>query len=403
MKVLQINAVNIIRSTGRTTKEIHDYLKKYGHESIVAYSEGPDCENTYKIGSTIEKKIHGLLSRLLGLQGYFSKIGTKNLINYIVQEKPDVVRLGNLHSDYINIPMVLKFLAKDDIPTVLTLDDCFFFTGKCCHYTADNCYKWKIGCKNCIRVHKDNNSWFLDRTKKMWKDKKNLYDNIPRLAVVGVSEWITREAKESILSSAKYIKTIYNWIDTDLFKPINTIELRKKLFLQNKFIILGVASGWSNSKGLNYFIELSKCIDDNHSIILVGNIPKSIELPNNIIHIQETNNVQELVQYYSMADVFLQLSLEETFGKVTAEALSCGTPVIVFDSTANPELVGYKCGYVANKSSLKDVVKYIECIKFNTKEYYSNSCREFALNNFNKEDRISDYINLFENLINVRE
>ena len=402
MKILQINAVSNIGSTGRTAKEIADYCNKNGHTCLTAYSEGEEIENGYRIGTYLEKKIHSLLSRVFGIQGYFSRRGTKGLISFIKEEKSDLIRIGNLHANFVNIPMLFRFIAKENIPTVITLDDCFFFTGKCTHYTISKCYKWKTGCNRCPRIKLDNKSWIFDRTKKMWNDKKKLYMDISRLAVVGVSEWITNEAKESILSSANYIQTIYNWIDTDLFKPIDASKIKKKLHLNDKFIILGVATEWNDHKGLSNFIQIANHLTENECIVLVGKMSKNTRLPHNIIHIEQTNNVSELVEYYSMADVFLQLSREETFGKVTAEALSCGTPIIVFNSTANPELVSKGCGYILENDSVYDVINKINNIKRNTKKYYSEVCRNVAIKRFSKDDRILDYINIFDKLTNYR-
>lgn len=399
MKVLQINAVTGYGSTGRACVEIADTLNKNNHEGYIAYSGGGTYINGYQIGTSIEKKIHGLFSRLFGNQAYYSTRGTKKLIKYIETLRPDIVHLNNLHGNYINLYILLKYLADKDISTVLTLHDCWFYTGKCRHYTVDNCFKWQTGCGHCPRVKKDNKSWFFDRSKKMFKDKNNGFKNIRKLAVVGVSEWITEEAKKSFLSSANTITKIYNWIDIDIFQPVETNSLRRNLKLDNKFVILGVASEWNNSKGLDQFLELAEKLPHNHKIVLVGKVDKAIQLPSNIISIPETQNIKELVEYYSMADVFVTLSLEETFGKVTAEALACGTPAIVYDSTACPELIGEKCGYVIEKNNINMVLKKILETENKTKEYYSKNCINFARENFNKDDRIEDYINLYNHLI----
>ena len=159
---------------------------------------------------------------------------------------------------------------------------------------------------------------------------------------------------------------------------------------------------WNNDKGLNQFIELSKVIDNDKVIVLIGKLPKEIKLPNNIIPINQTDDIYELVRYYNIADVFLQLSSEETFGKVVAEALACGTPVVTINSTANPELIGENCGYIANINNIYDVNRYIDIIRFNKKSFYSNSCRTFAIQNFNKEEKISEYIRLCKNLISYK-
>ena len=177
MKVLQINAVNKIASTGRNASEIGDYLLSKGHSSTIAYSAGPsvDKEKEYCIGSKLDAKLHGLLSRISGKQGYFSRGATKKLLSFMDEYSPDVVVLNNLHGNYINLSLLLGYLAKKDIATIAVLHDCWFYTGKCCHYTAQGCYKWKEICGNCPQLKKYNKSWFFDRTEKMLADKKKLF------------------------------------------------------------------------------------------------------------------------------------------------------------------------------------------------------------------------------------
>ena len=46
--------------------------------------------------------------------------------------------------------------------------------------------------------------------------------------------------------------------------------IKKQKNLENKKIILGVASVWDKRKGLDDFIELSTMLDDNYKIVLVG-------------------------------------------------------------------------------------------------------------------------------------
>lgn len=400
MKVLQINAVNGISSTGRTCIELSNYLNDIGHEGFVAYSMGIPYYKSYKIGSKLDTKLHGLFSRIFGLQTYFSKNATRKLLKYIVSLNPDVVHLRNLHSNYINLKLLTSFLAKNDIPTVITLHDCWFYTGKCTHYTVDNCYKWQTGCGGCPRLKKDNPSWFFDRTRKMHSDKRKWFSAIPRLAVVGVSDWITNEARRSFLSSANIITRIYNWIDSETFKPNDSKEIKEKLGVEGKYVILGVASGWNNAKGLDKFLELSSVLPDNMRIVLVGKKSDNVAIPSNIIHIPETHNVLELAQYYSMADVFLHLSQEETFGKTIAEAMSCETPAIVLNSTACPEVVGSDGGIVLEEFSTDLIFHAINIIN-DTKDIYSSNARNRVIDNFNMKTVLADYLKLYESLITI--
>jgi len=400
MNILQINTIYKLASTGRTTFELDNYLKKTGHNSFVAASTDIETKGSYyKIGGELGKKVHALLSRASGLQGYFSSFSTLQLINYIKKNNIDIVHLRVVHSNYLNISLLLNFMAKKKIPVVVTLHDCFFYTGKCCHYTVDGCYKWQSECGDCIRWKRDNKSWFFDRTRKMFRDKRKSFSKIDRLAVIGVSKWIAGEAKKAVIfKDATIIKHIYNWVDLSIFKPINDDALRVRLKLENKFVILGVASGWSEVKGLGAFLEISEKLDESFQIILIGDMPDKSSLPKNILSVSKTDDVSELVRYYSMADCFLNLSLEETFGKVTAEALACGTPAIVPNSTASPELIGDNCGYVAGKNSTDEIIEKIMLIRKNEKEYYSDSCRSFACENFDADKNSAEYLELYNSL-----
>lgn len=397
MKILHINAVSGIRSTGRICSEIIGYLNENGHRGYIAYADGVKSRG-YKIGNKFDRKCHALLSRISGKQGYFSSLETFRLIKYIEFLKPDIIHLHNLHGNYINTNMLFKHIAKNNIPTVITLHDCWFFTGKCCHYTVEKCFKWKEDCHHCPRIHKDNPSWFLDRSRKMYRDKKYWLGRINNLAVVGVSDWITNEAKQSFLKNAKIVTRIYNWVDFTVFKPVDADDLRRRMNLSGKFVILGVASFWTEDKGLLKFLELSKILPENMVIILVGNIEKNIEDYTNIIHIGETHDVFDMVKLYSVADVFLNLSMEEACGRAPIEALSCGTPVIALNSTSNPEQIGENCGYVAEKCDMDELLGKIALVYKNTKAYYSGYCISFAEKNFNKSNCLNEYMKLYHEI-----
>lgn len=401
MKILQINAVGQTSSTGRNCKEIADYINtKTEHICMTAFAQGKEDEFSFRIGNKFDWKLHGLLSRLTGKQAYYSKFSTKNLIKRIVKEKIDVVHFGNVHGNYLDFPQIMKFLNESNIPVVLTLHDCWFYTGKCCHYTLENCYRWKEGCFNCPKLRNDNPSWFFDRTKRLWKDKKELFMNCNNLAVVGVSDWITNEAKESILKSANILKRIYNWIDLEVFKSVDVKELKKNLDLNKKYVILGVSSRWDNEKGLDKFLELASNLNSDEVIILVGEMDNTVNLPNNIVSVGKTESIEQLVKYYNLADVFLTMSLQESFGKVSAEALACQTPVICFDSTANKELVDEFTGRVIGvEKGILGIRDAISELKKNCTEEMKEACRERAEKLFSKESNILEYLVLYETLV----
>lgn len=402
MKIIQINAVYEKASTGRTCKELSDELWKRGHEVYTAYSAGAsNAKHTYKIGTSRDTKIHALCSRLFGLQGYYSIIATKRLLNYMDKIEPDIVHLRNLHANYINLPMLLKYLASKDIATVITLHDCWFFTGKCTHYMMDNCFKWQSGCNHCPRLRKDNKSWLFDRTPKMWKDKKELLNAIPRLAVVGVSDWITDQTRQSFLKNANILRRIYNWIDLETFYPRRENVRKKYGINEDKFIILTVSAGWNeNSDKFKDFIKLSKLIDETMQMVIVGGGVNKDLLPENVVWIDYVDGTDELANIYSSVDVYVHLSRQDTFGKVVAEAMACGTPAIVYDSTALPELIGKGCGYKVACGNIVALFKAVILIKTNTKKHYSRNCRSFVEKFFEKKTLIKEMEILYRDILN---
>lgn len=406
MKVLQINAVNAVASTGTIVSDLSNALLNSGHNCIVAFSKGISNKTSkeFVIGNNADTKLHGLLSRITGKQGYFSVKSTQNLLKFMDNYKPDVVVLHNLHGNYINFPLLLKYLANNDIATVAVLHDCWFYTGKCCHYTVEKCYKWKENCGKCPALKKHNKSWFFDRTYKMLSDKINLFGSIKRLAVVGVSDWVLNEAKSApVFKKAKIFKRIYNWLDTGVFAPAHkTTSLKEILGLADKRVILSVAYGWSVDKGIDTIIDISKLLRDDERILLVGDIQQGIVLSDKIIHIPTTDSIDELTQYYSIADVFVQPSLEETFGKVTAEALACGTPVVCFNSTTTPELVDQDCGVVLDSFDAESMLMAARTIINEGKEKYFQACRNRAMSLFSKDKNIEEYFEVFDQLIALK-
>ena len=401
MKVLQINAVYGIGSTGRIVEELDIALQKANIDSIIATTQTTkENDNIYIVGTILERKLHALLSRLIGKQAYFSYCSTKRLLKVLKQEKPDVIHLHNLHANYIHFRLLLQYIKKHNMATVITLHDCWFFTGKCTHYTEQGCYKWVDGCHHCPQLKNGNKSWFFDRTEKLWDDKKKWLQAIPNLAVIGVSDWITNEGKKSFLKDSKIIKRIYNWIDLEVFYPREE-NLREKYGIdEDKFLILCIGAGWSpESKKHQDLLTLSRQLDEDERIILAGDTSKIGDLPDNVIPVGYISSTDELAKLYSSVDAYVHVSREDTFGKVIAEALACGTPAIVYNATACPELIGEGCGYVVEKGDIDGIVCAIRRIKKDTKKGYVDSCVQFTKNNFEKKTLIQQMMEVYYQLL----
>ena len=337
------------------------------------------------------------MSRITGLQGYFSYVSTRTLIKYLREFSPDVVHLQNLHSNYINLKLLGNYIKSNNIATVITLHDCWFFTGKCTYFIASNCNKWMNGCGKCPQLHTDNvnPTLFFDTTKKCLKDKQNWFAKNEKLGVVGVSQWITSEAKKSIYKENE-ITCIYNWVDQGIFyyhKNANAAELK----LPRKKIVLMVSTNLSEIKGYKELIYLSNNLTEEFQLVYIGNNKANLFIPENVIYIKHTDSAEQLAEYYSIADVCVNTTKYETFGMVTAEAMSCGTPVIVYRNTASPELVGNECGVVVD--SVDDILSAVNMVIRKNREKTRESCIQWAKIAFNKDDKVRDYVRFYERLI----
>lgn len=402
MKVLMINSVCGFGSTGSICVDIATVLELQGHECYIAYGQGTTTyKKSYKIGTVLENHIHNLGSRLLGKQGYFTKKGTQQLVQFIKQYNPDIIHLHNLHGNYLNLKVLFEYLINVQKPVVWTLHDCWAFTGKCAHYTDIQCFKWQTHCANCPQLQTYPPSVFIDQSQTMFADKKKWFTSLNQLTITPVSHWLTGQVQQSFLQNIP-TQTIYNWIDASIFKPMPKELCSSKYKLDpSKFTIIVVSAGWHvTDVKWQDLIKLSQAIGTQDQIVMVGKVENKSLVPHNCINIDYVHNKEELASLYSFADVYIHLSTEDTFGKVIAEAMSCGTPAIVYNATACPEIVGNDGGFVVEKRNIHQIVDAINNIKQQTKDSFSANCRKRVVQHFDLTTNINQIINLYQNKSN---
>lgn len=393
MKVFQINTVYNSGSTGRIVADLKHMLEKQGDTCFVAYGRGSSPEaDTECVSNKIDLYHHALMTRLTDKTGFYSYKATEKLIQRIREFSPDIIHLHNLHGYYVNIEKLFYFLKEYNKPVIWTLHDCWAFTGHCFHFDSVGCQKWKDGCFGCVHT-KDYPAAIVDNSVWNYEQKKNLFTLLDNMHIVTPSLWLSRMVEQSFLG--KYdLTVINNGIDCEIFKAQNG-NIRKKYHLENKKIVLGVANVWSEGKGLGDFITLSEKLSDRYVIVLVGLNEKQIKnLPDHIIGIGRTENIAELVNFYSEADVYFNASVEETMGLTTVEALACGTPVVTFDRTAVPEFVPQEDGIVVLNHDLDRVKEAIE-ILVNRKDKV-NGEKYAAM--YDKNKKYKQYLGLYETL-----
>ena len=403
MRVLQINATYALGSTGTIVRDIHHLCGENGIESFVVFSTGaaesPDC--FYRMGTMIDHKIHALLCRVAGKQAYFSNAATRRLFSYIDSVKPDVVHLHNLHSNYINLNLLLEYLAEREIKTVVTLHDCWFFTGGCFHYAAVGCQKWKESCGKCIKQRQDTPALCYDASSDILRDRLRYFSKLKNITFVGASQWIANQLKTSTLGHVGTVTYLHNGVDTDVFSP-RSGDIRQKLGLDDKKVILAPAGKWMldvNAEALDYF---AANLPADYVMVLFGYDGKLKRYADNVVFYGFTRSREEMAELYSMADVMANCSREDTLSTINLECQSCGTPVVTYDSTGMLETIDGDCGYAVKTGDYHGLYSEVMKVISTGKEVYSNKCREFILRNFEKVVNYNKYIGLYKSLFNEK-
>ena len=401
-KLLQINSVVNTGSTGRIAEQIGSFVINKGWESYIAYGRaaGNSTSNLIKIGDKWDHKLHGLQTSLFDRHGLASATATVKLVKKIQSINPDIIHLHNIHGYYLNYKILFDFLAQQNIPIVLTLHDCWTFTGHCTYFSDINCLKWQTHCAKCPKKKNYPGSLFLDNSYNNFEYKKEYFNKLSNLTIVTVSHWLASMVKQSFLSNHP-LQVIHNGVSlSDFYPTADTVELNAKYGVKNRKVLLAVATSWSKNKGWDDYIKLAELLPAEYVIVLVGLTKKQKKLlPPSIIGIERTENLQELARLYSHAQVLLNLSYQETFGMTTIEAAASGTPAIVYNATASPELVTNETGIIVEPGNIPGVLSAIEEIASKDKQDYKQPCHQFILNKFNKEDRFKDYFELYGSLL----
>lgn len=392
MKVVQINSVCGSGSTGKIAIDISKSLTEQGIENYILYGIG---KSDYPLGICVSNmlyvKLNILMTRIFGKHGFYSHIATWKIICHLKRINPDIIHLHNIHGHYLNVKMLFKYIKKHNIKTIWTLHDCWSFTGHCSHFNYIGCEKWKNGCHNCEQLREYPVSLVFDRSRGAYKAKKNAFLGVNDLTIVTPSDWLGEMVSQSFLKNYPHM-TLNNGIDLSLFKPCKS-DIKEKLGVVNKKVILAVSAHFGERKGYEYYLELAKRLPKEYAMIMVGvtNEQKKT-LPENVIGITRTENQEELVKIYAAADVMVNLTLEDTFPTVNIESLACGTPVVTWQVGGSPEIVSEECGVV---TKALDIDAIYEAILRVANENHTDKCKKRAEDKYSKRKMIEEYMELY--------
>lgn len=353
MRILMINSVCGIRSTGRICTDLAQEFDKAGHEVKIAYGreDVPAKYEKYaiRIGTDFDVKCSAIHTRLTDKHGFFNRRATGKFLEWAEEYNPDLLWLHNLHGYYINVELLFEWIkSRPDMQVKWTLHDCWAFTGHCSHFTMAKCEQWKDHCTHCPQSRRYPAS-YADNCENNFKRKKAAFCGVKNMTLITPSQWLADLVKESYLGEYP-VEVRYNTIDTTVFKPTPS-DFRERYAVQNKKIVLGVASAWDERKGLTDFYKLAEMLDDHYVIVLVGLTKKQMQtLPPNIIGITKTNSPKELAEIYTAADVFVNPTYEDNYPTVNLEAQACGTPVVTYNTGGAPETINTSNSIVLEKA-----------------------------------------------------
>lgn len=397
MKIIQITTFSY-KAAGSIMMSIHKAMLSQGIDSYVAWGRGRKAENNreYYMKDDIGVKIHGVYTRLTDKAGFASTRSTKKLLQWIDGIEPDIIHLHCIHGYFINIELLFKYIKEKNIKVVWTQHDCWAFTGHCAYFDACGCDKWKTGCHECQQL-KTYPKAYIDNSEENWLTKKKLFNGLEIICVTPC-EWLKKLIGQSFLANYP-CHVIYNGVNTHVFHHIAS-NFKGKNGLEKYCLILGVASEWTERKGLKDFIRLDSMIDHNrYKIVIIGltsNQAKNI--PKTIFAMERTNNVRELVEIYSASDVYLNPTYEDNFPTTNLEAMACGTKIITYKTGGSPEAVKDGYGYVVEKGDLDAVCELLTRVCRETKEQLPEECiyrRDWI---FSSARMVDEYLSLYKRL-----
>jgi glycosyltransferase involved in cell wall biosynthesis len=397
---------------GKAALRLNKGLNLIGEKSrlFVKHKTIDDEDVTQVISAEVNNKLFDQLA----LKYFIGNIKDGNTISSLMYPSVGFEYL-NIFKNYdaINLHWIPSFVSVEAImkldsmqkPLVWTLHDQNPFTGAC-HYTH-GCEKYKSDCSNCPQLVTNP----YDITKHILEAKiKYLPKNI---TIVTPSTWLAECARESTLFKNHRIEVIANSLETDIYKPSNKSNLKQELGLseKTKIILFGAEDLNENRKGLQYLLDsinylkqnnkIKKLLSDDELCVLTFGKPSPIldgmDFPYKALGYIDKD--EKLAEIYSVADVLVLPSIEDNLPNMMLESLSCGTPVVGFNTGGIKDVIvdGYN-GFLCEIGDAVSFADKIASILFSDVSI-SDNCRQYAQESFALKVQAVKYKALFEDLI----
>ncbi len=331
----------------------------------------------------------------------------EDISSHHLVKQADIIHLHWINQGFLSLRGIDKLTGLGK-PMVWTLHDMWAFTGGC-HYTGE-CEQYVEQCGNCPLLKTPARH---DISYQAWQRKRNIIKNA-NITFVTCSNWLGNVARKSPMLHDRKVISIPNPINTELFKPRPQSKTRLNLHLPtDKYLILfGAANIMDKRKGLLYLIDALELIKkkypnkaDKIELVIFGKANKNMTdlLPMKSYNLSYISTPQQIVEAYSIADLFVLPSLEDNLPNTVMEAMACGTPVVAFNIGGIPQMIDHKQnGYLATYKSTLDLAEGVVQMLFGTEntDAIKQAARKKILETFNEKTIAGYYTKLYSELLN---
>ena len=394
----------------RSVLTLHQSLLALGHQSrlfvgtkqidepgILAIERKRTIPGLLRITSRLEKR---------GIQNLYAP-WFRNLSEEIGDA--DVVHLHSLwkgRDSFADLTGIKKI--ADRYPTVMTLRDGWMLTGHCA--CPIGCERWKTGCGKCPDLSRPP-SIQRDYTALNWNRKRRTIQK-SNLHITGVSTWLKDQIEQSPIFKGKPVHVVHNSVDSAGFQPGDMTAARKALDIpQNKFVVLLAGQsieGFHQGISQHAIKALNQLGDHDIHAMLIGRaapeVAETLNTPSTVVPFRHSQ--EEMAECYHAADVTIVPSEYETFGRVAAESLFCGTPVLAFSTGGLSDIVVEGvCGNLVPTGDVDALASRISEFKSNPKTLNEmrRNCSAQVRDRFSTESIARQYIDVYRQVIHERK
>lgn len=373
-------------STGRIATGLQNYLLSKGEKCLLSYGQGTERndDERYKVSGIIDMAFHKINTTLTGSLCCASVMATHRLVKRLRELRVENVYLVNLHGLYLNERILFDYLVHDHINVMYIMADESAFLGNC--FYRNGCEKYKDECRNCHLQNTLQKMIKPNAAHRAYQIKRNAYTHLN--AVFVAPEFVILSAKESPLLAGCKTAIIDEAIDVKKNAPRDSSALRKELGIDDNQIVIGCVAPFTDPrKGVRYYLEAAKRLENNDKFVFVQvgyNVNDKSNLPKNYIPIGFVNDGDTLAEYYSLFDLFVFPSLADTMPNACLEALACGSPLLCFNVSGMPFIGDDTVMTLVPEKDIDEMVKVI--LKTPKKDdTIINTCRSYALQRYDNQ------------------